>query len=203
MSSDCYLINQAQSWFLIFQWNLQICTKLKSFLNRRALIHGKTSGHIMFESCWTIKELYKFKYYAVIMSLKGGISFLGFPIIPTMISTLDDTKRNGKVHQNQKGLIKCLRKSRSWKKVSGCVCFNDLSQGRTWGDPRCSAGTWHHLEWIVLSHSRCVQVYKPPLRSPVAVECAILSYHRTQSSIPGTNTHNTCLCFYLMGEHRQ
>lgn len=46
----------------------------------------------MFEWCWTIKELYKFKPYALIMSLSCGISFLGLPIIPTMISTWDDTK---------------------------------------------------------------------------------------------------------------
>lgn len=46
-----------------------------------------------------------------------GISFLGLPIIPAMISTLDDTRRNyKKVHQNQKGFIKCLRKSRYWEK---------------------------------------------------------------------------------------
>lgn len=72
---------------------------------------------LMFEWCWTIKELYKFKHYVAILNLKGGISSLGLPIIPTRISTLDDTKRNHKkVYQNQKGFIKCLRKSRSWEK---------------------------------------------------------------------------------------
>lgn len=72
---------------------------------------------LMFEWCWTIKELYKFKHYIVIMSLKGGISFLGLPIIPTTIFTLADTKiYHKKVHQNQKGFIKCVRKSRSWKR---------------------------------------------------------------------------------------